>query len=93
MRMRPGMTAAAFAAATATMVAGCSRRKLHRLPVCQEGAGGRSWPVAPHGRPDCRAPIGSDRRWTGHGASTRNAPQMTQSRSSRDLRRYVVAAR
>jgi hypothetical protein len=38
----------------------------------------RCWPVAPRGRPDCRAPVGSDQRWTGHGASTMNAPQMTQ---------------
>jgi hypothetical protein len=36
-------------------------------------------PLLLAGRPDCRAPVGSNRRWTGHGASIMNAPQMTQS--------------
>ena len=54
-------------------------RDRDRSAVCCV-ARGRLWPVAPHGRSDCRAPEGSDRRWTGHGASTMNAPQMTHKR-------------
>ena len=51
------------------------------------------WPVAPDGRPDRRALVGSDRRWTGHGASTMNAPQMTLTSHSLRSRVASVMAR
>src|SRR5580692_6332253 len=44
---------------------------------CTAGAV-HTWPIAPHNRPDSRAPVGSDRWWTGHGTGTVNPVLMTR---------------